>query len=110
MILFTKKEKLTPFFLAAVAEVKDRIRVYVVHVAEKNPNPEAVELAEEHGAKDLPKLIVRRSFDTKINEKRPYSENFNYNNDSFKIPDLLAFFEKHTRKTKKEDDSAQNDQ
>jgi hypothetical protein len=73
VILFTKKEKLTPWFLAAVAEVKDRIRVYIVHIAEKNPNQEAVELAEELGVKDLPKLIIRRSYDNEIDEKLPIS-------------------------------------
>ena len=44
VLLFSKKDKLTPAFMAAIAEVRDRLRFYVVTIAEKNPNAENVEI------------------------------------------------------------------
>ena len=44
VILFTKKEKLSPAFLATVAHLRDRLRFYVIPILEKNPSPDNVEL------------------------------------------------------------------
>jgi hypothetical protein len=44
VLLFTKKEKITPPFRGASAEFRDKLRFYVITIPEKNPNPEMVEL------------------------------------------------------------------
>jgi hypothetical protein len=44
VLLFTKKDKLTPAFMSAIAEVRDRVRFYVITIAENDPNAENVEL------------------------------------------------------------------
>jgi hypothetical protein len=44
VLLFSKKDKLTPAFMSAISEVRDRLRFYVITVADKNPNADNVEL------------------------------------------------------------------
>jgi len=44
VILFTKKEKLSPTFLATVSHLRDRLRFYVISILEKNPSPDNLEL------------------------------------------------------------------
>jgi len=44
VLLFTKKDKITPPFKAASAEFRDKLRFYVIAIPDKNPNPDCVEL------------------------------------------------------------------
>ena len=58
VILFTKKEKVTLPFKATSAELKDKIRFYIVYLPAKNPPKDLVALAESYGATELPKLLI----------------------------------------------------
>jgi len=44
VLLFTKKDKLTPAFMSAIGAFRDRLRFYIVTITEKDPNPDNVEL------------------------------------------------------------------
>ena len=49
--------------MSAIAEVKDKIRFYVITIAEENPNSQLVEIQMQYQAEDLPKLIIEETFD-----------------------------------------------
>ena len=68
VILFTKKEKVTLPFKAASAELRDRMRFYVVHVPEKNPPADLAALAESYNATELPKLILEQTYDNEFDK------------------------------------------
>jgi hypothetical protein len=64
VILFTKKENLTPTVKALAAEFRDRIRFTIISIPEAGKvNPELVTLQEEYEVTDLPKLILEETWD-----------------------------------------------
>lgn len=58
VLLFTKKEKASPPFLAVTAAFRDRLRFLVIPIPEKNPSPENVALMEQYQVTDLPTLVI----------------------------------------------------
>lgn len=58
VVLFTKKEKVTLPFKAVSAELRDKVRFYIVYIPDKKPPTDLVALAEEYNSTDLPKLLV----------------------------------------------------
>jgi len=101
--LFTKKDKLTPAFMSAIAEVRDKLRFYVVVVAEKNPSAENVEIQKQYEAEKLPKLMILESFDATNQEVLKEQKQVVYEKTEFKYQALVNFFEDYARKEKKDE-------
>ena len=102
VILFTKKEKPSPPFMAISALFRDRLRFIVVPVPEKDASPENAELMKQYEIEDLPTLVIEQTFDQKTNEV--IEKNLvKYTETEYKIPHLTRFIEKYARKEPKEE-------
>jgi hypothetical protein len=97
VILFTKKDKPAPPFLAISAEFRDRLRFIVV--------PESIDgakdLMNQYGVSDLPTLVVEETYDAKKGEVRAEKKLSYYTEKEYKIPHLKKFIEKFARKDTK---------
>lgn len=102
VILFTKKEKVTLPFKAASAELKDKIRFYIVYLPAKDPPKDLAALAEAYGATELPKLIVEQTYDNEFDKTVERTQTA-YQSKSYKYRDLLDFMNKFARQTSKEE-------
>lgn len=102
VILFTKKEKVTLPFKGVAAELRDKIRFYIVHVPEKNPRKDLVALAEAYNATELPKLILEQTYDNEF-DKIVETTQSAYGSKSYKYRDLHQFMSKYARQTAKEE-------
>ena len=103
VLLFSKKDKLTPAFMAAISELRDRLRFYVITVAEKNPNADSVELQKLYKAENLPKLMVEETYDATNGSVLAEARETVYEKTEFKYLALVDFFEQFARKEKKEE-------
>mmetsp|Transcript_3358 Transcript_3358/g.5611 ORF Transcript_3358/g.5611 Transcript_3358/m.5611 type:complete len:136 (-) Transcript_3358:1630-2037(-) len=63
VLLFTKKEKVTPVFRALVSHFRDQLRFFVVPLPEKNPSKDNEQLKEHYKVEKLPALVVDQTFD-----------------------------------------------
>lgn len=61
VILFSKKEQVSPVFKAIVAEFKNRLRFFYIYVPENISNKDIINLQFENNAQELPHLIIIES-------------------------------------------------
>ena len=109
VVLFTKKEKVTLAFKAVSAELRDKVRFYIVYIPEKNPPADLVSLAESYNATDLPKLLVEQTYDNEF-DKTVLTKHVVYEGKSFKYLDMLEFMSKYARSITKEETEQQEQQ
>lgn len=96
VILFTKKEKVSLPLKAVSAELRDKIRFYIVYVPEKKPAKDLVALAEFYNATELPKLILEQTYDNEF-DKIVETKRTVYGSKSYKYRDLHQFMSKYAR-------------
>lgn len=89
--------------MSAIAEVRDRVRFYVIVIAEKNPNADNVELQKLYEAENLPKLLVLETYDATNQEVLKEARQTVYEKTEFKYQALVNFFEDYARKDKKDE-------
>ena len=103
VILFTKKEKLSPAFLATVAHLRDRLRFYIIPILEKNPSKDNLELQQEFNAEELPKLFVMESYDALNDQPKDEEKVVLYDKEGYKYKDLVGFLDYYAISAKKEE-------
>ena len=62
VLLFTKKEKITPVFKALSAQYRDRLRFTVVPLPDKKESADNLELKKEYNVTELPTLILEQTY------------------------------------------------
>jgi len=55
-------------FKAVSAQLRDKIRFYIIYVSEKNAPADLVELAGEYKVTEFPKLIIEQTHDTEFDK------------------------------------------
>lgn len=65
VLLFTKKEKITPVFKALSAQFRDRLRFTVIPLPDKKETADNLALKEEYNVTELPTLIVEQTYQVK---------------------------------------------
>jgi hypothetical protein len=83
--------------------MRDRIRFYIIPVLEKNPKKENVELAAQFKAETLPKLVVLETYDAVNEAVKEQPKEHIYDSKDYKLKDLLNYFDKFARQTKKDE-------
>ena len=83
-------------FKGVSAELRDKVRFYIVYVPEKNPAADLVELATEYNATEFPKLLVEQTYDNEFDKTVSMKHVF-YEGKSYKYKDLYEFMNKFAR-------------
>jgi hypothetical protein len=103
VLLFTKKEKVTPVFKALSAEFRDRLRFYVIPILDKKTPQDLLDIYNRYDAKELPAIIVEQTFNIQENEVLDEVINVNYGKVSSDLPQLMKFMRTIARKIPKEE-------
>ena len=103
VLLFTKKDKVTPVFKALSAEFRDRIRFYVIPIVDKKTPQDLLDIFNSYNAKDLPAIITEQSFNIQDNEVLDEVINVDYGKVSSDLPQLMKFMRTIARKIPKEE-------
>ena len=89
-------------FKAVSAELRDKVRFYIVYVPEKSPPSDLVALQEEYNSTDLPRLLVEQTYDNEF-DKTVEMKHVMYEGKSYKYKDLFQFMSKFARQAPKDE-------
>jgi len=104
VLLFTRKEKVTPVFKAVSAEFRNKLRFYVIAIPEKNPPQEKVEIQKLYGVEELPALVVERSVNPrKDGDILDEVEIISYKSKDFKLREIKKFLSRFARDDEKDE-------
>lgn len=101
VLLFTKKEKITPVFKALSAEFRDKLRFNVIPIL-KDTSEDMLEIMNKYGVTDLPAIIISQTYNAEANDileetnivKAKVSNN---------LAELTKFMSTYARKVPKEE-------
>ena len=101
VLLFTKKEKVTPVFKALSAEFRDKVRFSVIALPDKKETKDNLALKEEYNITDLPTVILEQTYSIKDKQVLDTPSRLVYNSKTYKIPELVRFIKPFARADQK---------
>ena len=97
VLLFTKKDKVTPVFKALSAEFRDRLRFTVIPLPENKESADNLALKTEYNVTELPTLIVQQTYQVKDKVVLDEPKRVQYTSQTYKVPELSRFLKVFAR-------------